>query len=65
MHDHDTHPLDRMTGPAHVERFRLLQHPGETLAVACHCALGADHDNTVRPDGPAPGPIGRRSLLTR
>ncbi|MGN8049637.1 hypothetical protein ACTJKO_08080 [Curtobacterium sp. 22159] len=48
MHDHDTHPLDRRIGPPHVERFRLTRG-GETIGVVCTCAIGADHDNTIRP----------------
>lgn len=50
MHDHDTHPLDRHVGPPHVERFRLTHAPSETLSVICTCAIGADHDNTIRPE---------------
>jgi hypothetical protein len=48
VHDHDTHPLDRRVGPPHVERFRLTQS-AETLGVVCTCAIGVDHDNTIRP----------------
>ncbi|MFJ4297433.1 hypothetical protein [Curtobacterium sp. NPDC089689] len=54
MHDHDTHPLDRHVGPPHVERFRLTHAPSETLSVVCTCAIGADHDNTIRPDQATP-----------
>ncbi|WP_175472143.1 MULTISPECIES: hypothetical protein [unclassified Curtobacterium] len=53
MHDHDTHPLDRHVGPPHVERFRLTSSD-ETLSVVCTCAIGADHDNTIRPIGILP-----------
>ncbi|GAA3331429.1 hypothetical protein HP467_03710 [Curtobacterium albidum] len=52
MHDHDTHPLDRHVGPPHVERFRLTRGD-ETLRVICTCAIGTDHDNTIRPEGAA------------
>ncbi|WP_175470097.1 hypothetical protein [Curtobacterium sp. MCBA15_001] len=51
MHTHDTHPHDRIAGPVHAERFRLLTTPGETLHVVCRCAIGVDHDNTVAPLG--------------
>ena len=60
MHDHDTHPLDRAVGPEHVERFRLLRTPDETLGVVCRCAIGVDHDTTITPAGPAPDLTGRR-----
>ncbi|ROP72167.1 hypothetical protein [Curtobacterium sp. PhB115] len=53
MHDHDTHPLDRRHGPQHVERFRLTSN-GETISVVCTCAIGSDHDNTIRPIGSVP-----------
>ncbi|WP_133520691.1 hypothetical protein [Curtobacterium flaccumfaciens] len=53
VHDHDTHPLDRHVGPPHVERFRLTRS-AETIGVVCTCAIGADHDNTVRPIGTEP-----------
>lgn|GEM_PF-4653633 len=53
MHDHDTHPLDRHVGPPHVERFVLTKAQG-TIAVVCTCAIGADHDNTIRPVGAEP-----------
>ncbi|SDQ06091.1 hypothetical protein SAMN02800687_0065 [Curtobacterium sp. UNCCL20] len=50
MHDHDTHPLDRHSGPPHVERF-VLTRAQETIGVVCTCAIGVDHDNTIRPVG--------------
>jgi len=53
VHDHDTHPLDRHVGPPHVERF-VLTKAQETIAVVCTCAIGADHDNTIRPVGAEP-----------
>lgn len=53
VHDHDTHPFDRHTGPPHVERFRLIK-TDETLKVVCTCAIGTDHDNTIRHPDVAP-----------
>jgi len=50
VHDHDTHPFDRHIGPPHVERFRLTR-TDEMLRVVCTCAIGADHDNTIRHAG--------------
>ena len=55
MHDHDTHPFDRHIGPPHIERFRLTR-TDETLRVVCTCAIGTDHDNTIRhPTAPTIG----------